>query len=527
MVNTVRSIYENTPADVLAEILVVDDGSETPLSTLWPADDADPSGVAGVPVGGFDPSPNAGHWGKIKQKVRFLRHEKIMGLMTARTTGANAAMGDVVAMFDCHVKPDKNWWPSVLSEISENYRRVTIPVITRLDIDTWKEVGRRPAPGGGMSACYFAWDSEFKWANNRFWKPGEKRWVPVMSGGLLAMSREWWVELGGYDKEMKGWGGENIEQSLRIWLCGGEIVSLDDSYIAHMWRDSSHPKTLKHYNVIGSTLRNRWRAVSAWLGDFKAKTLTFPDFRGFRFPTPAEDLQAYAPTKARLQCKTFEWYVDRFANIFHKSGLMPETVFQLESQRAPGVCLERTGSVLGHAKVAHGPLSLAPCNKDERLQFFHKANQAADGECCSGLRGYDSDQCVRHNGQFGGGSESIDTAVCSIDGSNLAQIATLGGDGRIVLGGHHDRCLQIVPASTASVPPAEGEAKAQAWDLAAVPCDRAAENSVPKPKVLPKWNRLEERVSLEREIYDRMKFSMSSGHGEVKKVNGTEEVGPR
>lgn len=45
----------------------------------------------------------------------------------------------------------------------------------------------------------------------------------VMSGGLLAMSRSWWEETGGYDSSMRGWGGENLDQSLRIWRCGGEL----------------------------------------------------------------------------------------------------------------------------------------------------------------------------------------------------------------------------------------------------------------------------------------------------------------
>ena len=44
-----------------------------------------------------------------------------------------------------------------------------------------------------------------------------------MSGGLLALSRRWWEETGGYDTKMVAWGGENIDQSLRSWLCGGRI----------------------------------------------------------------------------------------------------------------------------------------------------------------------------------------------------------------------------------------------------------------------------------------------------------------
>lgn len=45
-----------------------------------------------------------------------------------------------------------------------------------------------------------------------------------MSGGLFGVVRSYWFELGEYDESFHGWGGENVELSLRVWLCGGEIV---------------------------------------------------------------------------------------------------------------------------------------------------------------------------------------------------------------------------------------------------------------------------------------------------------------
>lgn len=42
-------------------------------------------------------------------------------------------------------------------------------------------------------------------------------------GGLFAVHREYWYELGGYDLAMGGWGGENLELSFRVWTCGGSM----------------------------------------------------------------------------------------------------------------------------------------------------------------------------------------------------------------------------------------------------------------------------------------------------------------
>eukprot|EP00434_Breviolum_minutum_P012987 symbB.v1.2.011449.t1/scaffold762.1/size178242/10 len=202
---TVERFCRRTPPEVLKEIIVVDDGSEPPLQQLFQNDEKR-----------LDQDP-ACH-------VRFLRHNQTTGLMAAKLTGGREAKGDVIAFIDCHCAPQDQWHKEILEQVRLNPRRMVVPAITDLDMDTFDEKKDSQV----NAKCYLTFDADFKWFDD------ESDFIPTISGGLVAMGRAWFNLTGGFDEGMHGWGGENLDQSLRAWLCGGEIVRAKSSRIAHM-----------------------------------------------------------------------------------------------------------------------------------------------------------------------------------------------------------------------------------------------------------------------------------------------------
>ena len=85
-----------------------------------------------------------------------------------------------------------------------------------------------------------------------------------MAGGLFAMDRSYFTELGEYDPGLDIWGGENLEISFRIWMCGGRLEILPCSHVGHVFRSWSPYEVLpKHID------KNRIRVAEVWMDEFK------------------------------------------------------------------------------------------------------------------------------------------------------------------------------------------------------------------------------------------------------------------
>ncbi|CAE8648408.1 unnamed protein product, partial [Polarella glacialis] len=121
-----------------------------------------------------------------------------------------------------------------------------------------------------------------------------------------------------YDYGMSMWGAENIEQSIRIWLCGGEIIVARDSRIAHVFR-SKFPYTINNTEIY----INKVRTVETWFDEYKEMVYQ-ADPGALRVVPFMGNISDRLALKEKLQCKPFKWYVEKFRSVFESKNMLPK-----------------------------------------------------------------------------------------------------------------------------------------------------------------------------------------------------------
>lgn len=244
--NTVDSLQFGMPID--SEIIVVDDSS-TDGSTDNLCRDA--------------------------TNIRVIRPAQRLGIAAARNFGASHARGDVIVFSDAHVEVPFCWIAPLLDVLKHSEVGAVAPAISSL------------SSRSNSAACGGRWrwtgDGPLNWQ----WLPKRSATpypVPLLAGCFIAMRRDVYLDIGGFDEGLLVYGIEDAEISMHLWTRGYQCWVVPTVDVAHRFR--ARDRYVPDYQRSWETrLHNELRLAFVHFGPERIRYVVEHGIHNSAFPT--------------------------------------------------------------------------------------------------------------------------------------------------------------------------------------------------------------------------------------------------
>ncbi|XP_053668217.1 putative polypeptide N-acetylgalactosaminyltransferase 9 [Anopheles marshallii] len=393
LTRTVHSVLDRSPSHLIREIILVDDCSNFPFLKTQLEEY-------------FDAYP----------VVRFIRATERLGLIRARMLGAKNASSDIVTFLDAHVECMEGWLEPLLEVVVRNSTHIALPTIDRIDE---RDMSLRTNISLLLAGA-FEWDLNFGWCerkqlHRKYAHPYEPFDTPAMAGGLFTINRTFFERIGWYDEGYILYGMENIELSIKSWMCGGKLLTVPCSRVGHVQKHS-HPYLFAVQKDLA--FHNTARLAEVWMDEYKQVVF---DVNGF--PRYSEALfgsvEKRKRARERAKCKPFRYYLKHAFPELHKPSIQGQFRGEVRNL-ALGVRLCLTVNKKGTAPY------MAPCNGLERTQYWsHSYYQD--------INSYKA--CLAFNGS------TLTTAMCHRHRGNQSWMYV--SETKQIVSMAHSRCLSI------------------------------------------------------------------------------------
>ncbi|XP_046550440.1 polypeptide N-acetylgalactosaminyltransferase 5-like isoform X1 [Haliotis rubra] len=327
LLRSVHSVLDRSPGHLIREIILVDDASTQEHLK----------------------NPLKKYMSKLG-KTKLVRMKKHQGLIRARLVGYELATGPTLVFLDSHIECFPGWLEPLLSRIRENPRTVTIPmidVISSQDFGTGIFNNTKRLGVFRWKLLTFHWEHVSKHRRSTLKTPTDPIRSPTMPGGLFAIDKKWFTTLGTYDPGLSFWGGENMELSLKTWMCNGTLELLPCSHVGHIFRRKNPVKWKEGGNPI---LTNSLRVAEVWLDEYKH--LFYEQTSLLQGRHEYGDISDRKKLRDSLHCHDFRWYIE---NVYPEIPLpVLLNVGEVRSSSSPALCLDTEGRKTPSLVPCHG-----------------------------------------------------------------------------------------------------------------------------------------------------------------------------
>ncbi len=190
-------------------------------------------------------------------QIRVYRHPQRLGASPTKHLGAKNARGDVLVFLDGHTKPESGAIQRLVQDVEElDGSAIITPAVAALNVDSWKSDYSQVGHGYSLNLEKFecGWQplGELKRV-----KEGRREFYEsaALIGCAIAVSRELYEKLWGFDSHMRSWGVEDLDFGLKCWLMGYRILHDAKATIGHRFRERFDTYSVPIEHVVANQLR--------------------------------------------------------------------------------------------------------------------------------------------------------------------------------------------------------------------------------------------------------------------------------
>ncbi|XP_050316764.1 putative polypeptide N-acetylgalactosaminyltransferase 13 [Bactrocera neohumeralis] len=436
LLRTVMTLYHRTPHRYLHELILIDDCSADvgllpamlklqlpPFMRNFSSSKPPTTAANYVSLHSSANSSNSSSRVPTSQPqvtIKSARNTQRLGVIASRNRGARLATGDYLLFLDSHCEVNVGWLEPLLERLAIGAAAVS-PVLDSINAESLEYTASSKNLMGGFDwNLHFHWIprpqstqsqpqrrdqynqqpqqqrafveslneqtaylQQFSWAHSRFGAARLRRDTntaatafksPTFAGGIFMISREWFFKLNGFNPLLETWGGESIEFSIKLWLCGGQIEIVPCSRVGHIFR-KQHPFRFPNGSDSQTTyLRNSKIIAESWLDAYKYFFYASKP-AAKHIPLSSNDTEQSHQLKRVLNCQPFSWYLQ---NVFPQLKLPNDDFIAFGALSSGELCLH----IANHAT---SQLRMTSCFQNDVTHWYlHRQNsqlQASSGAC--------------------------------------------------------------------------------------------------------------------------------------------------